>query len=131
MAKYTEILAKNVGSLFEESRLTQVQFAEKAGITQPNLNRFLRGKVTNPNLKTLEKIGHPFGKDPIWLLSDHSRPRIQDMTSPQIRAEITSLLPTLDEPELSEVLGMVRGFARARAFLNQAPQTQKKRENKE
>lgn len=144
MRKLPEIIAENLRDLLHESRMTQVEWAKRAGIEQPVVNRALNGRIGNTTLKTLEALVKPAGKPVEWLLTDRfgsNLPSKRDQaarapqefapgpgTSPEnpehelesarIREEITSLLPALDYPELLELRAWSRGLARARKFLN-------------
>lgn len=71
MVKYAKILSQNVSNLFHEFRGTQAEFAKRVGISQRMVSSFISGDVTNCELSTIEKIADSFGKDVLWMLTDH------------------------------------------------------------
>jgi transcriptional regulator with XRE-family HTH domain len=71
VGKFGKVIAKNLAHILAETGLNQTQYGERSGLGAPVVNRALRGGLSNPKLETLEALSSPFGKDAIWLLTDH------------------------------------------------------------
>jgi transcriptional regulator with XRE-family HTH domain len=52
-------------SLEEDRLVTYAEIAEAIGISVPQVERYANGRVENPNLEVMDKIGKFFGHD--WM----------------------------------------------------------------
>lgn len=139
MRSYAELLAENVGQLLHESGLSQVDFGEKVGLSQPAVSRVLKGKMDNPTLQSLEALAKPFGRTVIWLLTDHKIPgssrAVPDVSAlidgvMALRAaqtpddtlrDLLGLWPKLDDVGRQEALFAVRAIAKRLAARAEVP----------
>lgn len=71
-----ERLRARLLELRRESGLTQEQVAEAAGLVLHHYQGLETGRLTNPTLRTLEKIAKVYGIDPVELLIPGTRRNI-------------------------------------------------------
>lgn len=116
----------NVGEKIRETRkakgLTQKELGELCGIAEPTIRRYETGKL-NPKFETIEKIANALGvtwsylKIPAELLVESSIDsavnyvqRLQKKDISPARAELLSMIDTMDEKELSLFLDLVKSI---------------------
>lgn len=131
MANYAKTIATNVRVMLHELDLTQSEFAQKAGITQPIVSKLLQGEFHNPQLKTLISIAEALERDVNWLLTDH-----QDMARNAPEPWESVLFDELRTAK-SEILKAVQGLTasgdetlkRVEKFIAQKPENRQHLEN--
>jgi DNA-binding XRE family transcriptional regulator len=52
------------------SKMSQSELARRSGVSQPSINRILKGATTTPDLQTLQKLSTVLGVDFEWLAND-------------------------------------------------------------
>jgi transcriptional regulator with XRE-family HTH domain len=80
MKDFAALLASNVKRLMKELDLNQSRLAEKAGLKHPVINRLVKGKMDNPQLKTVEAIANALGIEAWELLREpvESQPDLEE-----------------------------------------------------
>jgi transcriptional regulator with XRE-family HTH domain len=56
------------------SRMSQSELARRSGVSQPSINRILKGVSLAPDLQTLQKLSSALGVDFEWLANDVGEP---------------------------------------------------------
>lgn len=110
-----EYTRNKLRALFDQTGMTQKDFAQMCGLTQSTVTRLLSGK-RSPELITLVKICQAFKVKPSFFVRElededlNATPRIAEPMvpyGPMARALMTEI-QTLEEDELSDLLDYAR-----------------------
>lgn len=102
--------ASNLGSNIKRIRglrgLTQAELAERAGLSTIGISNIETG-TRNPRPGTLEAIAKVLGVSEIELHGGHAPGASLDLNNSELIGRIVSILPTLNEDELRNILATV------------------------
>jgi transcriptional regulator with XRE-family HTH domain len=138
-----KIFARNVDRRMHELRLNKTETCRRAKMSRSTLDAYLEGSRA-AGLDAIHDLALALETTAAWLLTEHAGPDLSSHQGSSVpapftvdarpegshtlkpaglinadayRAEIVSLLPTLDDLELIELRAWTRGLSRARQFL--------------
>lgn len=90
MVKNDIEIAQRVKAIRKDRHLTQRQFAEILGITQPTLSDIERGRI-GVSAKIIKRLSEKFNIPSDWILHEHNGVNIDNNDTPQYPLSTTSL----------------------------------------